>query len=104
MQLELLTQLSLAAALCGYIWNDSKKRNDKTEMKVEILEKRVQKIEDIQGNKLDNLSSDFKEFKHDVNEKLEALRVMIHKEKNIEQQTHSVLKLLLEKLSKENDN
>ena len=104
MQLELLTQLSLAAALCGYIWNDAKKRNDKTEMKVEILEKRVQKIEDIQGNKLDNLSSDFKEFKHDVNEKLEALRVMIHKEKNIEQQTHSVLKLLLEKLSKENDN
>ena len=103
--LEILTQLGLAGGLLTYIWNDAKKRNDKTEMKVDALEKRVQKIEDIQGNKLDNLSADFKEFKHDINEKLEALKVMVHKEKNQEQQTQSVLKLLLEHLTKdERDN
>ena len=66
--LEILTQLGLAGGLLTYIWNDAKKRNEKTEIKVEVLEKRVQKIEDIQGNKLDALSSEFKEFKHDINE------------------------------------
>jgi hypothetical protein len=71
---------------------------------VEILERRVQKIEDIQGNKLDALSSDFKEFKHDVNEKLEALKVMVHKEKNVENQMNTVLSLLLKELQERNEN
>jgi hypothetical protein len=102
--LEILTQLGLAGGLLTYIWNDAKKRNEKTEIKVEILERRVQKIEDIQGNKLDALSSDFKEFKHDVNEKLEALKVMVHKEKNVENQMNTVLSLLLKELQERNEN
>ena len=101
--LEILTQLGLAGGLLTYIWNDSKKRNDKTEIKVELLERRVQKIEDIQGNKLDALSSDFKEFKHDVNEKLEALRVALHKEKNMEGQLNQTLTLLLREFEKRNE-
>jgi hypothetical protein len=101
--LEILTQLGLAGGLLTYIWNDAKKRNDKTEIKVELLERRVQKIEDIQGNKLDALSSDFKEFKHDVSEKLEALRIMVHKEKNVENQMNTVLTLLLKELEKRNE-
>ena len=117
MDIEILTQLGLAGALCAYIWNDAKKRNEKTEVKlevlsakVEILDKKVQKVEDIQGSKLDvqaskidDLSTDLKEFKHDVSEKLEALRVMIHKEKNVEQQTNSVLNLVLKELEKRSE-
>ena len=93
--LEILTQLGLAGGLLTYIWNDAKKRNDKTEIKVELLERRVQKIEDIQGNKLDALSSDFKEFKHDVNEKLEALKEMVHKNRNLENQMSAMLSILV---------
>lgn len=101
MELEILTQIGLVCGLATYIWNDAKKRNEKTEFKVEVIEKRVQKIEDIQGNKLDNLSAEFKEFKHDINDKLESLRVMVHKDKNEQVQTHAVLSLLLEHLTKE---
>ena len=104
MNLEILTQITLVFGLAAYIWNDAKVRNEKTCVKVEELERRVQKIEDIQGNKLDNLSADFKEFKHDVNEKLEALKTMVHKEKNQEMQTQNVLKLLLDHLTKDNEN
>ena len=101
MELEILTQIGLVCGLATYIWNDAKKRNEKTEFKVDIMEKRVQKIEDIQGNKLDNLSAEFKEFKHDINDKLESLRLMVHKDKNEQIQTHAVLTLLLEHLTKD---
>ena len=105
MELEILTQIGLVCGLATYIWNDAKKRNDKTEYKVEVIEKRVQKIEDIQGNKLDNLSAEFKEFKHDINDKLESLRQMFHKDKNEQVQTHAVLSLILKHLeNKENEN
>lgn len=104
MNIEILTQITLVFGLAAYIWNDAKVRNEKTCVKVDELERRVQKIEDVQGNKLDALSSDFKEFKHDVNEKLEALKTMVHKEKNQEMQTQNVLKLLLDHLTKENEN
>ena len=103
MNLEILTQITLVFGLAAYIWNDAKVRNEKTCVKVEDLEKRVQKIEDVQGNKLDALSADFKEFKHDVNEKLESLKTMVHKDKNQMQQTETVLKLLLDHLTKENN-
>ena len=101
MELEILTQIGLVCGLATYIWNDAKKRNEKTEFKVDIMEKRVQKIEDIQGNKLDNLSAEFKEFKHDINDKLESLRLMVHKDKNEQVQTQAVLSLLLEHLTKD---
>ena len=105
MELEILTQIGLVCGLATYIWNDAKKRNEKTEFKVDIMEKRVQKIEDIQGNKLDNLSAEFKEFKHDINDKLESLRLMVHKDKNEQVQTHAVLSLILKHLeNKENEN
>ena len=105
MELEILTQIGLVCGLATYIWNDAKKRNEKTEFKVDVLENRVQKIEDIQGNKLDNLSAEFKEFKHDINDKLESLRQMFHKDKNEQVQTHAVLSLILKHLeNKENEN
>ena len=111
LDLEFLTQLGLAAGLLTYIWNDAKKRNEKTELKVEILEKRVQKIEDIQGTKLDlqgkkidDLSHEFKEFKDDINQKLEALSIALHKEKNVENQLNTTLTLLLRELEKRYEN
>ena len=104
MNLEILTQITLVFGLAAYIWNDAKVRNEKTCLKVDELEKRVQKIEDVQGNKLDNLSNDFKEFKHDVSEKLEALRVVMHREKNMENQLNNTLTLLLRELEKKGDN
>lgn len=103
MNIEILTQITLVFGLAAYIWNDAKVRNEKTCVKVEELEKRVQKIEDVQGNKLDALSSDFKEFKHDINEKLEALRVTLHREKNMENQLNNTLTLLLRELEKKAD-
>lgn len=104
MNIEILTQITLVFGLAAYIWNDAKVRNEKTCLKVDELEKRVQKIEDVQGNKLDNLSNDFKEFKHDVSEKLEALRVVMHREKNMENQLNNTLTLLLRELEKKADN
>ena len=103
MNIEILTQITLVFGLAAYIWNDAKVRNEKTCLKVDELEKRVQKIEDVQGNKLDNLSNDFKEFKHDVSEKLEALRVVMHREKNMENQLNNTLTLLLRELEKKAD-
>jgi hypothetical protein len=102
--LEILTQLGLAGGLLTYIWNDAKKRNEKTEIKVEVLEKRVQKIEDIQGNKLDALSSEFKEFKHDINEKLETLKEMVHKNRNLENQMNTMLSILVKRHEKDFSN
>jgi hypothetical protein len=111
MELEILTQLGLVCGLATYIWNDAKKRNEKTEFKVDVLEKKVQKIEDIQGTKLDaqglkidSLSAEFKEFKSDINDKLEALRVALHKEENMENQLNTTLTLLLRELEKRADN
>ena len=37
MELEILTQIGLVCGLATYIWNDAKKRNDKTEFKVDIM-------------------------------------------------------------------
>ncbi len=112
MELEILTQLGLVCGLATYIWNDAKRRNEKTEAKVEalkdtiqIIEKDVQGVKDIQGNKLDALSADFKEFKHEINDKLESLRQMFHKDKDEQVQTHAVLSLILKHLeNKENEN
>ena len=108
MELEILTQIGLVCGLATYIWNDAKKRNEKTEFKVDVLEKKVQKIEDIQGTKLDaqglkidSLSAEFKEFKSDINDKLEALRVALHKEENMENQLNTTLTLLLRDIPKE---
>ena len=104
MNLEILTQISLVFGLAAYIWNDAKVRNEKTCLKVDELEKRVQKIEDVQGNKLDALAADFKEFKTDVNDKLEAVRLALHKEKNMENQLNTTLTLLLRELEKKSEN
>ena len=117
MEINLLTQIGVTISLLAYIWNDAKKRNEKTEAKVEMLkektealDKRAQKIEDIQGskldvqnNKIDTLAADFKEFKHDVNDKLDALTVMVHKDKNMEGQLNQTLGLLLKQLTKHDE-
>lgn len=107
MEFELITQLGLATTLAAYIWNDAKKRNEKTETKVEnldlkceIIEKRVQKVEDIQGSKIDMLTNDFKEFKHDISQKLDALTHMVHRDINQENALNKTLGLLLKELQK----
>lgn len=61
-------------------------------------EKRIQRIEDVQGHKIDQLSEDFKQFKIEVDNKLEAILGMIHKEKNVEGQINQTLNLLLKHL------
>lgn len=71
--------------------------------KVQDHEKRIQKIEDVQGTKLDNISSELKDFKHDVASKLDALTNMIHKEKNQENVLNNTLTLLLKELEKRDE-
>lgn len=66
-------------------------------------EKRIQRIEDVQGTKIDRLAQDLQEFKHEVTEKLEVLTGMVHREKNQEQQINTTLKLLLEHLIREDE-
>jgi hypothetical protein len=66
-------------------------------------EKRIQRIEDVQGSKIDTLTQDLKDFKHDVSQKLDALYVMVHKDKNVEDQLNKTLNLLLKELTKRHD-
>ena len=72
--------------------------------KVSDHEKRIQKIEDIQGNKLDVLSLEFKEFKHDINEKLETLKDMVHKNRNLENQMSTMLSILVKRHARDTKN
>ncbi len=64
-------------------------------------EKRIQKIEDVQGVKLDNISTELKEFQKEVRDKLNELTDMVHREKNQENQLDKTLTLLLQELSKD---
>lgn len=66
-------------------------------------EKRIQRIEDVQGTKIDQLAHDLKEFKQEMTNKLEVLTGMVHKDKNMEQQLNTTLRLLLERLTKDDE-
>lgn len=69
--------------------------------RVQDHEKRIQRIEDVQGNKIDQLAIDLKEFKVEITQKIEALTNMVHKDKNQEQQLNTTLRLFLERLTNE---
>lgn len=71
-------------------------------------EKRIQRVEDVQGSKIDTqgmkidlLAQELKEYKIEISQKLETLTAMVHKDKNFEQQLNTTLSLLLDKLNKE---
>jgi predicted PurR-regulated permease PerM len=70
---------------------------------VSSLKERVQRVEDLQGSKLDNLKDEFDDFRKEMKEELKNIAAQIHKEKNIEQQTNNVLALLLKELKKQNE-
>lgn len=77
--------------------------------KVSDHEKRIQKVEDVQGTKIDQLGREIHELKNDVskmNRKIDELASHVHKEKNVEMQIEKTLHLVLKRLEKldEKDN
>jgi len=74
--------------------------------KVSDHEKRIQKIEDIQGTKLDQLGREIHELKNDVSKiarKVDELASQVHKEKNVEMQISHTLEKVLIRLEKLDD-
>ena len=70
--------------------------------KVSDHEKRIQKVEDVQGTKIDQLGREIHELKTDVSKmarKIDELASHVHKEKNVENQLNTTLKLILERLT-----
>jgi len=100
MQIEyILLIIAAVGALVSVIFNNLQSRVKDLERGKQTAEQRIQKIEDVQGNKLDNMSLELKEFQVEVRLKLEALTVMVHREVNQENQLNITLGLLLKKLS-----
>ena len=66
-------------------------------------EKRIQRIEDVQGSKIDNLAKDLHEFKNEMSKKIDDLTFMVHKDKNMEGQLNQTLGLLLKQLTKHDE-
>lgn len=78
--------------------------------KVGTLGERVQRVEDIQGTKLDRLTKDFEDFRREAKEDKEELKKemkniadQIHKEKNFEMQLNTTLGLLLKELTERHE-
>jgi predicted metal-dependent RNase len=65
---------------------------------VSSLKERVQRVEDLQGSKLDNLKDEFDDFRKEMKEELKNIATQIHKEKTAETQMSSVLTLILKEL------
>lgn len=99
----ILVLISFVVALIGIIYANVNARIKSLEKTTTAHESRIQKSEDVQGLKMDNLNIEFKEFKKEVRDKFDVLTAMVHKEKNQENQINQTLKLLLEKLTERND-
>ena len=100
MQIEyVLLIIAAVGALVSVIFNNLQGRVKELERGTQSDGVRIQKIEDVQGNKLDNMSLELKEFQVEVRLKLEALAAMIHRDTNQEQQLNSTLSLLLKRLT-----
>jgi len=95
----ILLLIGSVGTLVGVIFNAQQSRIKYLELQFILCEKRVQKIEDVQGSKIDNMSLELKEFQIEVRLKLEALAAMIHRDTNQEQQLNKTLGLLLKKLT-----
>lgn len=62
------------------------------------LKERTQRLEDLQGNKLDTLKKEFDDFRLEMKKELQNIASQIHKEKNMESQMNVTLRLLLKHL------
>ena len=74
--------------------------------KIEGLEKRVQRIEDVQGNTIQGLKEDVKQLTKKVDtltEKVNILAANVHNKKNIDGQLSQTLNLILRKLNEEHE-
>ncbi len=76
--------------------------------RVEDLQERVQRIEDVQGNKIDELKEGVKDFKneikteiHQLNEKISILSANVHNQKNTENQLSATMNAILKHLQNE---
>lgn len=63
-------------------------------------EKRIQKVEDVQGTKLDRLTNDFENFQVEMRAQLKTISDNIHKKNNTENTTDKTLKALLNYLER----
>jgi hypothetical protein len=99
----ILLLIGLVGTLVGVIFNALQARIKYLELQFISTEKRVQKIEDVQGSKIDNMSLELKEFQNEVRVKLESLGNMIHRDVNQEQQLNKTLSLLLAKLTEHHE-
>ena len=64
-------------------------------------EKRIQKVEDIQGTKLDRLTTDFEKFQLDINLKLTKISEEIHKKNGTDNAIDKTMNAVLKHLEKE---
>ena len=92
--------VTIIFALIGVIYYFQTTRTAKLEVKVEAHEIRIQKQEDIGGSEMSNLKENFNEFKKEILGKIDALTIMVHKDKNVENQINQTLTLLLKELEK----
>jgi uncharacterized protein YoxC len=72
--------------------------------KVSDHEKRVQRIEDVQGNTIEGLKDDVKTLSHKVDtltEKVNILAANVHNKKNIDGQISQTLNLILKHFNNE---
>jgi len=72
-------------ALIALVYGDMKNKVKQLDISREKHEHRIQKIEDVQGNKIDGLKADFAEFKMEIKQDIKKLSDNIHKEKDAEQ-------------------
>ena len=69
-------------------------------------EKRIQRIEDVQGNTIEGLKEDVNELSKKVDtltEKVNILAANVHNKKNIDGQLSQTLNLILRKLNEEHE-
>jgi len=97
MQLEMQSILNLAIGAVGavatYLFVQSSNH-----------EKRIQKIEDVQGIKIDELKKDFEEMERKIDkltENVSTLSANVHKSKNEENALNTTLQAILKYLNKE---
>ena len=97
----IIVLIGFVCALVAIIFTNLSSRIKDLEMRCVTHESRIQKIEDIQGNKIDLLTTELKEFQIEVRHKFEALTDMVHRGVNQEGAMNKTLELLLKKLNED---
>jgi hypothetical protein len=105
-----LLGFSLVISLIGYIWSQSSSRISKLELAKEDLKERTQRLEDVQGLKLDEVIKTIEKNKEaqdrvnrEILDKVDAVKNMVYKEVNQENKLNKTLELLLKELSNKNE-